>query len=89
MFWKPSKVKLSKFHTDPSKKSTFAPKRNLIIKEEVERLLKAKMIKDVKFPRWLAKLVVVEKKNWKLRVCVDFMDLTKLCPKDPFPLPHT
>ena len=31
--------------------------------------------------------MVVKKKNEKLRVCVDFTDLNKACPKDPFPMP--
>ena len=46
------------------------------------------MIREVKFPEWLANVVVVQKKNGKWRVCVDFTDLNKACPKDPFPLPH-
>jgi hypothetical protein len=29
----------------------------------------------------------VKKKNGKWRVCVDFTNLNKACPKDPFPLP--
>ncbi|KAJ0509715.1 putative nucleotidyltransferase, Ribonuclease H [Helianthus annuus] len=66
----------------------FAPERNIIIQEEVDRLLKSKMIREVKFPRWLANVVVVQKKNGKWRVCVDYTDLNKACPKDPFPLPH-
>ena len=32
--------------------------------------------------------MVVKKKNRKWRVCVDFMDLNKACPKDPFPMPR-
>ncbi|KAI3824953.1 hypothetical protein L1987_06426 [Smallanthus sonchifolius] len=35
------------------------------------------MIREVKFPRWLANVVVVQKKNGKWRVCVDFTDLNK------------
>jgi len=31
---------------------------------------------------------VVKKKNGKDRVCIDFTDLNKSCPKDSFPLPH-
>ena len=40
------------------------------------------------YPEWLANTVVVKKKNGKWRVCVDFTDLNKTCPKDPFPLPR-
>ncbi|KAI3725211.1 hypothetical protein L1987_64989 [Smallanthus sonchifolius] len=70
------------------KRRKFAPERNIVIQEEVERMLKAGMIREVKFPRWLANVVVVQKKNGKWRVYVDFTDLNKACPKDPFPLPH-
>ena len=31
---------------------------------------------------------MVKKKNGKWRVCIDFTDLNKACPKDSFPLPH-
>ena len=31
---------------------------------------------------------MVKKKNGKWRVCVDFIDLNKAYPKDPFPLPR-
>ena len=30
--------------------------------------------------------MVVKKKNGKWRVCVDFTNLNKTCPKDPFPI---
>ena len=39
------------------------------------------------YPEWLANTVVVKKKNEKWQVCVDFTDLNKACPKDPFPMP--
>jgi hypothetical protein len=32
--------------------------------------------------------VVVAKANGKLRMCIDYTDLHKVCPKDPFPLPR-
>src|SRR5215216_1666619 len=37
-------------------------------------------------PTWLANPVVVRKENGKWRLCIDFTDLNKACPKDPFPL---
>ena len=45
-------------------------------------------IKEVFYPKWLANTVVVRKKNGKWRVCIDFKDLNRVCPKDPFPMPQ-
>ena len=39
-------------------------------------------------PEWLANPVVVPKKRGKERMCVDFTNLNKACPQDPFPLPR-
>ena len=39
-------------------------------------------------PEWLANPVVVPKKCGKERMCVDFTNLKKACPQDPFPLPR-
>ena len=58
------------------------------VREEVVKLKKAGAIKEVFYPEWLANTVVVKKKNRKWRVCVDFTDLNKACPKDPFPMPR-
>ena len=51
------------------------------------RLKQAGAIKEVFYLEWLANTVVVKKKSGKWRVCVDFSDLNKACPKDPFPMP--
>ena len=56
------------------------------VKLEVKRLREAGAIREIFFPEWLANTVVVKKKNGKWRVCVDFMDLNRACPKDPFPM---
>ena len=57
------------------------------IKLEVRRLKEAGAIREILFLEWLANTVVVKKKNSKWRVCVEFMDLNRACPKDPFPMP--
>ena len=58
------------------------------IKDEVMKLKRAGAIKEVFYPKWLANTVVVKKKSGKWRVYVDFTDLNKACPKDPFPKPR-
>ena len=70
------------------KRRKFAPERDAIINDEVKSLLGVGFIREVQYPEWLANVVVVKKKNGKWRVCIDFTDLNKSCPKDPFPLPH-
>ena len=62
--------------------------RHQIIQTEVNNLLNVGFIKEVKYPEWLANVVVVPKKEGKWRVCVDYIDLNDACPKDSFPLPH-
>jgi ribosomal protein S4E len=46
----------------------------------------AQVIREVKYPVWLANTVPVKKKNGKWRMCVDFTDLNMACKKDDFPL---
>ena len=56
--------------------------------EEVRKLQDAEFIKEVYYPDWLANVVMVKKANGKWRMCVDFTDLNKACPKDSYPLPR-
>ncbi|CAJ2632006.1 unnamed protein product [Trifolium pratense] len=62
--------------------------RRVAIAEEVEKLKEAGFIEEIKYPSWLANVVMVKKANGKWRMCVDFTDLNKACPKDPYPLPN-
>lgn len=54
----------------------------------MNNLLKNGMVKEVKYPDWLANIVIVRKKNGKLRVWVDYSYLNKAYSKDLFPLPY-
>ena len=65
----------------------FHPDRHQIIQTEVDNLLAAGFIREVKYPEWLANVVVVPK-NGERHVCVDYTDLNNACPKDSFPLPR-
>jgi hypothetical protein len=70
------------------KRRKFATEWNLAIAKEVEKLLKARFIREVYYPDWLANVVLVKKSNGKWRMCIDFTDRNKACPKDSFPLPR-
>ena len=56
----------------------------LKVKEEIEKILKAKFIIPIRYVQWLANVVPVMKKNEKLRVCVNFRDLNAATPKDMY-----
>ena len=69
------------------KKRVFALEQDQVIAEEVRKLQEASFIRDVYYPDWLVNVVMVKKTNEKWRMCVDFTDLNKACPKDRYPLP--
>ena len=48
---------------------------------------KRSFIREVKYPEFIANVVVVPKKGGKC-VCVDYTDLNEPCTKDSFPLPR-
>jgi hypothetical protein len=55
-------------------------------RKKVKRLLSADVIREVRYLKWLTNTVMVKKANGKWRMCTDFTDLNKACPKDEFPL---
>ena len=50
-------------------------------KKEVTKLMAANFIKEAKYTTWLANVVMVKKTNGKWRMCTDYTDLNKACPK--------
>jgi hypothetical protein len=65
------------------------PDKREAIRVELALLVTAGFIREVLHPERLANPVLVLKKNkvdW--RMCVDYTDLNKHCPKDPFELPR-
>ncbi|GAU23009.1 hypothetical protein TSUD_297540 [Trifolium subterraneum] len=70
------------------RKRKVGEERRAAIMEEVAKLKETGFIEEIKYPTWLANMVMVKKANGKWRMCVDFTDLNKACPKDPYPLPN-
>ncbi|XP_075092300.1 uncharacterized protein LOC142172552 [Nicotiana tabacum] len=65
----------------------FRPELIPSIEAEVNKLIEASFIREVKYPSWISSIVPVKKKNGQIRVCVDFKGLNNACPKDEFLLP--
>ena len=75
---RPVKYKLRRLH----------PRWSLQVKEEIQKQLSVGFLSVVEYPKWLANVIPIPKKDCKVRVCVNFRDLNKANPKDDFPLPH-
>ncbi|CAA0810440.1 Unknown protein, partial [Striga hermonthica] len=70
------------------KRRKLGPDRQKALEEEVKKLVDNKFIKEAKYPTWVSNPVLVKKSNGLWRLCIDFSDLNKACPKDSYPLPH-
>ena len=58
------------------------PKYSLLVKEEIDKLLKAGFIYPVPYSEWVSPIVMVPKKNGKVRICQDFRKLNSATKKD-------
>ena len=56
--------------------------------KEFRNLQDVDFIRKVYYPDWLANVVMVKIANGKWRMCVDFTNLNKACPKDSYPFPR-
>ncbi|KAL0439558.1 UNVERIFIED_CONTAM: hypothetical protein Slati_2438800 [Sesamum latifolium] len=70
------------------KKRHFGPKKDKIIQTEIDKLVAAGHVEEIQFPEWLSNVVLVPKLGRKWRMCIDFRDLNKACPKDFTPYPE-
>ncbi|MCO5581697.1 hypothetical protein L7F22_035586 [Adiantum nelumboides] len=64
---------------------TFARK----IKEDIDKLKEAEFIYEIEHTDWVSPIVLVFKKNEKLRVCVNLKKVNAATIKDNYPLPIT
>ncbi|KAM1093438.1 hypothetical protein ACFX2B_008443 [Malus domestica] len=78
------------------KRRSYDAERYKAMKAEVEKLKGIGFVREVNYPTWVANVVLVKKNPTKeslllqkvlWRMCVDYTNLNKGCPKDSFPLP--
>lgn len=69
------------------KKRRLGEEKRQAAMEEVQKLLNVGFIREIQYTTWLANIVLVKKSNGKWRMCTDYTDLNKACPKDTYPLP--
>jgi len=69
-------------------KRKLGEERRLAAKAEADKLLSAGFIEEAHYTTWLSNVVLVKKANGKWRMCVDYTNLNKACPRDAYPLPN-
>ncbi|GJZ45192.1 hypothetical protein Tco_0592788 [Tanacetum coccineum] len=69
------------------KKCGLAPEQNEATCKEVDELTKVGILREVMYQTWVANPVMVKKSDGGWRMCVDFTNIYKACPKDCYPLP--
>ncbi|GAU40689.1 hypothetical protein TSUD_88350 [Trifolium subterraneum] len=65
-----------------------SPENAEAARKAVKDLLEANFIAEAQYTTWLSNVVLVKKSNGKWRMCVDYTDLNRACPKDAYPLPN-
>lgn len=69
------------------KKHGMAKERNKIVNVEVKALVEVGFMRATQFPKWIAYPVLVRNMVGMMRMCADFTDLNKVCPKCSYLLP--
>ena len=59
------------------------------VKEEIDRMLEAGIIELVEESKWISPMVVQEKKQGGISICLDLRKLNDSYLHDPFPTPFT
>jgi hypothetical protein len=63
------------------------PQLQMSVKAKLKTLLKTGFIKPIEITDWVSSMMLVKKKNGKLRVCMDYRLLNTCIQKDHFLLP--
>lgn len=65
------------------------PRKAVAIKAKVEKSLKERFIYLVPLTDWVSNIMPINKKQGNIRVCVDYRDINKACPKENYPTLYT
>ncbi|XP_022027130.1 protein NYNRIN-like [Helianthus annuus] len=69
-------------------KRSMAPDRRAAVVKEVRKLVEAGILRETQYHTWVSNPVMVKTPDGTWRMCIDFKDLNKACPKDAYPLPE-
>ncbi|XP_076926798.1 uncharacterized protein LOC143590095 [Bidens hawaiensis] len=70
------------------KRRKMGPEHTKAMNEQVQDLLHAFIIREIQYKTWVANPMMVPKSNGSWRMCIDFKDFNRACPKDCYPLPE-
>jgi hypothetical protein len=65
------------------------PNYAIVVKQDIDKLLAIGFIEYVEKATWLSPIVILPKKNDKLKISINFRKLNAATKKDPYPLPLT
>lgn len=55
--------------------------------KEVDKLRESRIVRPVRYPKWLTNVVMIRKTDARWHMCVDFTNLKAACLKDCYSLP--
>lgn len=65
------------------------PKYEKVVQEEIQKFLDIGFIYEIKHTEWVSPIVIINKKNGKIRVCVNLKKVNAAMRKDHYSLPFT
>ncbi|XP_019420646.1 PREDICTED: uncharacterized protein LOC109330824 [Lupinus angustifolius] len=68
------------------KKRKMGADRATEVTQKISELLEVDFTREIAYTTWFSNVVLVKKSSGKWQMCVDYTDLNKVCPKDPYPL---
>jgi hypothetical protein len=63
------------------------PNYVIVVKQNIVKLLATRFIESIEEVTWLSPLVIIPKKNGKLRIYINFIKINATIKKGPYPLP--